>query len=548
MAVTPSCGHRRGSTRGGCIVRRHLTVLLTAVATLAFAFAVPAAAVHGREPTDRIAGEDRIDTAAAIAQRTFTGGATSAVLASANDFPDALAGSSLAGGIGAPVVLSWRDHLPQRTGQVLRDLGVQRVTILGGSDAIGAAVETQLREGGYRTERVAGQTRYETAADIARQLADRHGVGTIHDQRTVFVAYGGDFPDALTVGPGAYANRNPILLSTTDDLHPAAAAALRDVGAQLAVLVGGEAVLSEQVAARIRELGIDTDRLGGRDRTDTAQLIATYLEQHLGFTAERILLSRGDTFPDALAAAPHGGILGAPILLTRGPDSVSYDLLQWIVDRADTIQEVRALGGPAALTDRVLLRLAEVAFPPIQTLRYTVGVRDQHGPVHADPGFFAEHADWTLVDQRGWALDNDFRYTRVPQGEPATFHLWLASPQDVAAASPGCSADWSCRVGDDVYINDDRWRNATATYDERSLDDYRHYVVLHEVGHWLNLDHFECAAHQDPGEPAPVMDQQSIDTGACTTNVWPLPFERDRARDNIATGGPGATDVPVHPE
>jgi hypothetical protein len=56
--------------------------------------------------------------------------------------------------------------------------------------------------------------------------------------------------------------------------------------------------------------------------------------------------------------------------------------------------------------------------------------------------------------------------------------VWLAAPQDVAAASPGCGAQWSRRVGDDVIINSDRWEQVTAT----------------------------CPA---PGQPAPVMQQQS---------------------------------------
>lgn len=522
-------------------------LLAAAAMVLGLSVAAPASAQSEGEQTERIAGVDRVATAAEIAEATFDSSDT-ALLARAGDFPDALAASGLAGRRSAPVLLNPRDEsVTNRTAGALENLGVQRVTVLGGPQAVSERTEESLRDRGYETERIQGDDRYGTAAEIARTIgADR--IGQVDGDRTVLVAFGGRFPDALSAGPVAYHDVLPVLLSTSGHLHDAAADAMEDLGAEHAILVGGPAVLSERVERQIRDLGITTERLAGRDRTDTSRDVADFAVDRLGWVPDAVLLSRGDAFPDALAAAPHGGERHAPVLLSRSPDILSYDVLQWTVDHAEQIDVVRAMGGPAAVSHRILERLAAAAVPPQQTLRYTVGVKDEHGAVHAEPGYFAEHADWTLTDRRGWALDNDYRYTRVPQGEPASFHLWLASPEDVAAAADACSAEWSCRVGDDIYINDRRWRQATDTYDHRTLDEYRHYVVTHEVGHWLRLDHLECDEHQEPGEAAPVMDQQSISTGECTTNVWPLPFERDRARDNIGTGGTQSTDDQVDVE
>jgi uncharacterized protein with LGFP repeats len=153
-----------------------------------------------------------------------------------------------------------------------------------------------------------------------------------------------------------------------------------------------------------------------------------------------------------------------------------------------------------------------------RTVTYTVSAR---GAVQGDLGEFAAVARETLADPRGWALGGTLGFAEVAGG--SDFDLVLAAPAVVAAASPGCSAQWSCRVGRTVYVNDERWRLATASW-PHGLDLYRRYVVLHEVGHWLGLGHTGCPA---PGRTASVMQQQSISLQGCAANVWPTLAERE---------------------
>lgn len=153
-----------------------------------------------------------------------------------------------------------------------------------------------------------------------------------------------------------------------------------------------------------------------------------------------------------------------------------------------------------------------------RTFAYEVGVR---GQVAGDLGVFAERVRATLADPRGWSLDG--RIDFVPAEEDGAMRVWLASPDEVEAAAPGCSRDWSCRVGDDVFINDVRWRESTATWGHRPLEDYQRYVINHEVGHWLGEGHWDCPVL---GQAAPVMQQQSIDLEGCEERLWPLPEER----------------------
>lgn len=128
-----------------------------------------------------------------------------------------------------------------------------------------------------------------------------------------------------------------------------------------------------------------------------------------------------------------------------------------------------------------------------------------------------------LANHRGWSLGGSLSFRQVDSG--GDFVLWLAAPGSVPGFSPGCSAQWSCRAGDDVIINEARWTGGTDAWAATgaSLADYQAMVINHEVGHLLGFDHAYCGAE---GSPAPVMQQQSKGMQGCAPNPWPTDAER----------------------
>ena len=146
--------------------------------------------------------------------------------------------------------------------------------------------------------------------------------------------------------------------------------------------------------------------------------------------------------------------------------------------------------------------------PLRRTVTYHVETR---GKITADLATFKRQAQQTYDDARGWRSAG-MGFRRVARG--GAFTLVLAQASKVPRFSSVCSAEWSCRVGRFVIINQTRWLHATppGTPPGAVLRDYRHMVVNHETGHWLGHGHLGCPG---PGRLAPVMMQQSKGTDGC---------------------------------
>ncbi len=146
------------------------------------------------------------------------------------------------------------------------------------------------------------------------------------------------------------------------------------------------------------------------------------------------------------------------------------------------------------------------------------------GPVVSSVDEVAAIAEQTYADPRGWA-GAGVQFQRVDGG--GSFTIVLANPGAVPNYAPGvCDSNYSCQAGRFVVLNDARWSQGSPNW-PGPLGAYRQMVLNHETGHWLGLGHTSCPA---AGEPAPVMQQQSIDMQGCVINSWPLGWELDHVR------------------
>ncbi len=139
------------------------------------------------------------------------------------------------------------------------------------------------------------------------------------------------------------------------------------------------------------------------------------------------------------------------------------------------------------------------------------------------PEDIARKVDAVLADDRSWAANEDARFQRV-RPDRTDLRIILATPSttDRLCLPFQTGGRLSCNKGDDLIVfNVNRWLGAVGHW-TASLDEYRSYLVNHEVGHTLDFRHVECPGR---GLPAPLMMQQTKSLGGCAPNGWPYPSE-----------------------
>lgn len=217
--------------------------VVSAATFAALQAAVPTAEVR------RDAGANRYATARAIARAAFLGpgtpdGAPVVFLANGEGFPDALAASAAAGHLGGPVLLVPRGAtaLDADTRALIEELGATTIVIAGGTGVVSAALATDAATvpGVTTVERKGGNTRYETAALLNDYAFPSPTAG--------FIAYGLDFPDALSAAAVAGAQGAPLALSNGICTRVETLDQLRDAGVTRVTLMGGTGVLGASVA------------------------------------------------------------------------------------------------------------------------------------------------------------------------------------------------------------------------------------------------------------------------------------------------------------
>lgn len=161
--------------------------------------AVEAAFTGAGLKTERVYGNDRYETAVAVA-RKVSGSPAEVFVVSGTNFADAMVAGPVAGTRSAPIVLADPAGLPLATRAYLLTVPGSRRTVIGGTAAVSDA--------GYRqagaSERVAGTDRYDTAVKVAARW--------LGNASALSFATGGTFQDALAGAALSARDATPLLL------------------------------------------------------------------------------------------------------------------------------------------------------------------------------------------------------------------------------------------------------------------------------------------------------------------------------------------------
>ncbi|MGI9017335.1 MAG: cell wall-binding repeat-containing protein [Euzebya sp.] len=274
---------------------------------------------------------DPVAQAIATSQAVFADGAANrVVLATSEQFPDALAGAALAGTAGPILFTPFSAELDPRVAEeIARVTGGEGVMlVLGGTAAVtdSAAAQARSASGDVAcstpfpvTCRYAGSGREVTAALIAETVVQEH------NRSIALLARGDVFADALT--GGAYAARAgvPVLLTPSNQPNVATAdflAAHPEID-QIVVL-GGIVAVDQPTATALGA----TRRVEGPERTATSVAIAEELWAAGGIgTGGSVLVNvrDDDGWTAALSAAVASATFDAPQLGVESPPALLSD-------------------------------------------------------------------------------------------------------------------------------------------------------------------------------------------------------------------------------
>ena len=298
---------------------------------------------EGREEVNRLYGSHRWETAIRVAdamkENLGVEKFDAIIIASGNDFADALAGSYLATAKNAPILLGWGKggsyaYLDNNNIDYVKANLAEggTVYILGGKNAVPELYENALQ--GCNVKRLGGANRFETNLQILQEAGIQPG-------KDILVCTSTNFADSLS----ASATGLPILLVWNEggklfDNQKEFLAGLN--GGNKFCIVGGESAVSTTLMRAIGTYGT-TSRLAGNNRFETSVMVAqVYFD-----SPESVVLAYAWNYPDGLCGGALAHTMDAPLILTMTKYEDQAEA--YIFDHV--IQDGMVLGGEGLIAE-----------------------------------------------------------------------------------------------------------------------------------------------------------------------------------------------------
>ena len=298
----------------------------------------------------RISGGNRYETAGEIARKN--GAFSERVIIVRGDsvdgvpqVVDGLTASALAGVKNAQILLVAQDHLPASTEKIIKSLGAKEAIIVGGTAAVGESVEEEIKALGLTVERIQGGNRFETAANVAREI------GGAKD-RTAIIVNGNSEVDSLVAGPLAYGGYPILMVNNARGTIPEATMdALEELHIENLLIVGGTAVVSEELEVLLGNLPNLSvkERYGGRSRVQTSIALAGHQDfQH----RQGVSLVNGASYVDAVAAST----LGEPVIYFMERTGIETEIEEFLEGKS----HLYAIGGNLVISNEILIEATPI--------------------------------------------------------------------------------------------------------------------------------------------------------------------------------------------
>ena len=298
----------------------------------------------------RVYGQTRYETSLEVAERymknNFLTELDSVVIATGDDFPDALSGSSLSIMNEAPVILisnkvqKSRDDATAFIKENLAEGG--NVFIIGGESVVSKEYADSLTGLGYEVTRYAGNSRYDTNLQI---------LNAVGESDYLLVCSGLNYADAAT----ASATALPVLL-VGKKLEASQLEYLESAGKKEIYVIGGTGAVAEDIANALAEYDTDgtIQRVAGDDRALTAKAVAEEFFDLKPYVST-VVFAYGGNFPDCISGGLLAYTLDAPILYGGAHQTYTNSAAPYVQN--NIVKTAYILGGPTLISDEFVFGL-----------------------------------------------------------------------------------------------------------------------------------------------------------------------------------------------
>ena len=320
----------------------------------------------------RLAGANRYETAFKVAdQMKPVTGFKNIFVATGTDYADALSATSLAAKMGAPILLVneyYEDAVKDYIDENAASYNDTTIYIVGGTGAVSQEFQDSVDKYAVNVERLAGADRYETNIAVLKAYDEIVAPNSGKDMRTVLVASGTDYPDALS----ASATGLPVLI-VGDSLTKAQRDYLQDELAPVSgttvkyrvtnyEIIGGRAAVSDDVKAELSEKAYIADadnvtRLSGSNRYATNKAV---MDKYVNVTGDKyVFVASGNDFADALT----GGVLAAQngcalVLVNEYNTEFAKDIAEKVSANNANYGGLVVVGGEGAVSNATVQKIA----------------------------------------------------------------------------------------------------------------------------------------------------------------------------------------------
>lgn len=287
--------------------------------------------------TTRVGGSDPASNAAAVALAAYPSTTPSqrpqaVVLIDAGDWSSAIAASALvAAPLGAPILISEADDVPDPTAEALNALDPQGSKVTKGVQAftVGAAEAPS----GFTTRRVGAAGGAAAAAEIAELREELLGRAPEH----IVIAPSAQPAFAMPAAAWAARSGDPVLFAAEDELPAPTASVLKRHPKTPVYVLGPSSAISSDVVRQIGKISKRVRRVSGEDPVANAIALARYADGDFGWNVNDpghgFVVANSEDPLDAAAAAPlsASGTWG-PLLLTDSADTLPAALRGYLLD------------------------------------------------------------------------------------------------------------------------------------------------------------------------------------------------------------------------